>query len=157
MKMWAPASAVALAASLAGCADRTATTAAHVLTVPLAASTHNAGEIGRAFLVARGDETAVVVEVSGVPPMLTSRPVHLYTFIYSGRCASLEQPPAYALTARVLAESAQSGRATPLMGPFKVSNTAPLSLDALRRGRYAVVIRTSPADGGQEIFCGDVE
>jgi hypothetical protein len=142
---------------LAGCAERGEAIANRMLTVTLAATPVNAGEIGRAFLVARGDKTDVVVEVSGMPPMLASRPVHLYTFIHTGRCSNLGEPPAYALTARVLAESARSGGATPATGPFKVSNTARLPLEALRGGRYAIVIRTSPADGGREIFCGNVD
>lgn len=149
--------AVGIAAMLAGCAERGEAIANRMLTVTLAATPVNAGEIGRAFLVARGDKTDVVVEVSGMPPMLASRPVHLYTFIHTGRCSNLGEPPAYALTARVLAESARSGGATPATGPFKVSNTARLPLEALRGGRYAIVIRTSPADGGREIFCGNVD
>ena len=141
--------ALAAAAGIAACAGHGDET----VSVPLVATPRNAGEIGRAFLIPRGTSTEVAVEVSGVPPQVTSRPVHLYTFLYDGPCDRLPPKPAHALTERVLA---RSGRAAVAGGPFTVSNTAALSLDALRRARYAIVIRTSPADGDVEIFCGTV-
>jgi hypothetical protein len=147
-----PISAVAVA--LAGCADRMGD---GVVTVTLAATSRNAGEIGRAFLIPRGEATAVVVEVSGVAPLFASRPVHLYTFLYEGPCNNLPPKPRYALTDRVLAQSARRAVTTPAGGPFTVSNTAPLTIDALRRARYAIVIRTSPADGDVELFCGAID
>jgi hypothetical protein len=126
--------------------------------VSLAATPRNAGEIGRAFLVPRGEVTDVIVEVSGVPPQATSRPVHLYTFLYDGPCDRLPARPAHALTGRVLAQRGRTvGAATPVGGPFTVANTVSLPLDALRGPRYAIVVRTSPADGDVEIFCGTIE
>jgi hypothetical protein len=156
-RLYATSIAIGIAAGVVACAERNATNADRILTVPLAATSVNAGEIGRGFVIARGEETAVVVEVSGVPPMLASRPVHLYTFIYSGRCGSLVEPPAYALTARVLADSPRGGGVLPMTGPFRVSNVAPVPLEALRGGGHAILVRTSPADGGREIFCGNVD
>jgi hypothetical protein len=94
--------------------------------------------------------------VSGVPPQLTTRPVHLYTFLYEGRCDRLPAQPLHALNDRVLARPGRAAGAAPAGGPFAVSNTAPLSLDALRRARYAIVVRTSPADGKVELFCGNI-
>ncbi len=149
-----PTEAVIIAFALAGCADRMHDA---VVTVPLIATTRNAGEIGRAFLMPRGTDTGVVVEVSGVPPQLTSRPVHLYTFLYDGRCDSLPPQPAHALTDRVLAQPGRTAGATPASGPFTVANTVSMSLAAVRAARYAIVIRTSPAAGDVEIFCGSVE
>ena len=146
--------ALAVAAAVAGCAGPMGD---GVVSVPLDATSRNAGEIGRAFLIPRGTETDVVVEVSGVPLLVTSRPVHLYTFLYDGRCDRLPANPMYALTDRVLAQSGRSASATPASGPFTVSNTAPLPFEALHRARYAIVIRTSPADGSVEIFCGNIE
>ena len=146
--------ALAAAVALAGCADRMEEA---VLTVPLGATPRVAGEIGRAFLIPRGETTNVVVEVSGVAPLFASRPVHLYTFLYDGPCNSLPAQPRYALTDRVLAQSVRTAAITPLGGPFRVSNTAPLTLDALRRAHYAIVIRTSPADGNVELFCGTID
>ena len=156
-RLYATSIAIGIAAVVVACAERNAASAERMLTVPLSATSVNAGEIGRGFLIARGEETVVVVEVSGVPPMLASRPVHLYTFIHSGRCGSLVEPPAFALTARVLADSPRGGGALPMTGPFRVSNVAPVPLDALRGGGHAILIRTSPADGGREIFCGNVD
>jgi hypothetical protein len=139
----------------AGCAGRMAD---GTIDVSLAATPRNAGEIGRAFLVPRGEVTDVIVEVSGVPPQATSRPVHLYTFLYDGPCDRLPARPAHALTGRVLAQRGRTvGGATPVGGLFTVANTAALSLDTLRRARYAIVIRTSPADGDIEIFCGVIQ
>jgi len=146
--------ALVAAVALAGCADRMGD---GVLSVPLAAAPPAAGEIGRAFLIPRGETTNVVVEVSGVAPLFASRPVHLYTFLYDGPCDSLPAQPRYALTDRVLAQSIRTAAITPIGGPFRVSNTAPLALDALRRARYAIVIRTSPADGNVELFCGTID
>ena len=146
--------ALAVAIALAGCAGRIGD---GVVTVPLVATSRNAGEIGRAFLIPRGGQTDVVVEVSGVPPQVTTRPVHLYTFLYDGRCDRLPAKPVHALTARVLAQSRRTAGAAAAGGPFTISNTAPLSLEALRRLRHAIVIRTSPADGDVVLFCGNID
>ena len=144
---------LAPALALTGCAGRTG----DVVTVTLLATPTNAGQIGRAFLVPRGASTDVNVEVSGVPPLFTSRPVHLYTFLYQGRCDALPPKPAHALTERVLAQSPRTPGVLPLGGPFTVANTIPLSLDALLGGNYSIVIRTSPADGDLPLFCGAVK
>lgn len=130
--------------------------AADVATVTLQATPRNAGEIGRAFLMADGEGTRVQIEVSGVPPQLASRPVHLYTFIYDGRCDRRGDKPAYALLERVLAGSPRSSAIVPAGGPFTVSNTAPLPFERMRSGPYAIAVRTAPADGDVEIFCGNV-
>jgi hypothetical protein len=34
--------------------------------------------------------------------------------------------------------------------------TVPLPLATLRSGNYAIVVRASPADGGDDLFCGDI-
>jgi len=143
---------LAPALALPGCAGRTG----DFVSVTLVATPMNAGQIGRAFLVPRGASTDVNVEISGVPPLFTSRPVHLYTFLYQGRCDALPSKPAHALTERVLAQSPRTPGALPLRGPFTVANTIPLSLDALLDANYAIVIRTSPADGDVPLFCGAV-
>jgi hypothetical protein len=141
------------ALALMGCAGRTE----DVVSVTLLATPVNAGQIGRAFLVPRGASTDVNIEVSGVPPLFASRPVHLYTFLYQGRCDALPPKPAHALTERVLAQSPRTPGALPPGGPFTVSNTSPLPLDVLLGANYAIVIRTSPADGDVELFCGAVK
>lgn len=153
MKASAVASALALAAALASCADRLED---GVVSVPLAATSRNAGEIGQAYLIPRGPVTDVIVDVSGVPPLVATRPVHLYTFLYGGRCDDLPPKPLYALTDRVLAQSVRTTAITPVGGPFRIANTAPFPLETLRRGPHAIVIRTSPADGSVDIFCGNI-
>jgi hypothetical protein len=127
-----------------------------VVTVVLQATPRNAGAIGRAFLMSDGDGTRVQIEVSGVPPQVSTRPVHLYTFVYGGTCSQPRAQPVYALLDRVLAQSPTSSGIVPAGGPFTVSNTAPLPLEKFRAGPYAIVVKTSPADGDVEIFCGDV-
>ena len=123
--------------------------------VTLQATARNTGQIGRAFLLPEGGKTRVQVEVSGVPPMLATRPVHLYTYLYSGRCDQRSPKPAFSLLDRVLAQS-PAGTST-LRGPYTVSNTAPVPLGRLLSSPYAIVVQTSPADGGVDIFCGNVE
>jgi hypothetical protein len=130
--------------------------AGDVVTVVLQATPRNAGQIGRAFLIAQGSQTRVQVEVSGVPPQVSSRPVHLYTFIYEGTCYQRSAQPAFSLLGRVLAQSPASSGIVPAGGPFTISNTAPVPLEKLRREAHAIVVTTSPADGSVEIFCGAV-
>lgn len=143
-----------VAAALDGCVGTTDGSARDVVAVPLQPARIVAGEVGQAHLMPQGDGTRVRVEVSGVPMMLSSRPIHLYTFIYEGNCGNLGAQPAYALLDRVLAQST-SGR-TSAGGPFTISNTAPLPLATLRSGTFALVVRTSPADGNRELFCGEI-
>jgi len=149
-----------IAGLLAGCAGADPKSAdagaAESISVPLTASRANTGEIGRAMLTPRRDETDVRVEVSGVPDH-SARPVHLYTYIYEGSCGALNPTPAYTLNDRVLAESfsvfAMAASAGP---PFKVSNTAPVPLATLQSRPHAIVVRSAPADGNLDIFCGDI-
>jgi hypothetical protein len=124
--------------------------------VPLSASRINAGQTGRAALVPQGERTQVTVTVTGVPPEIVSRPVHLYTFIDEGACGDAGAKTAWALTDRVLAQSPGSTAIAPVGGPFTITNVAPVPLETLRTGRYTIRIMTSPADGNREIFCGNV-
>jgi hypothetical protein len=140
----------------AGCAGDVAAPRARFIEITLAPTSVNAGQIGRATLVAVGDATEIAVWVSGVPPALVSRPVHLYTFLYRGSCANPGAEPAYSLTKHVLAQSPASSAIVPLSGPFSVTNLAPAPLDAIARGPFALRVLTAPADGNREIFCGDV-
>lgn len=145
---------------LAGCAGADWKGAHEVggesIAVRLTAMRANTGEIGMAMLTPLRDETGVTVQVSGVPDHST-RPIHLYTYIHEGSCGALNPTPAYTLTDRVLAESfgviPMAATAGP---PFKVSNIAPVPLAALRSRPHALVVRSAPADGYREIFCGDI-
>jgi len=128
--------------------------AADAVYVSLQATERNAGQIGRAFLLPEGTGTRVQIEVSGVPPMLATRPVHLYTYLYKGRCDQRPAEPAFALLERVLAQS-PAGVAS-ARGPYMVSNTVRLPFERVTAGPYAIVVRTPPADGSVDIFCGNV-
>jgi hypothetical protein len=139
--------------TLWGCASPPQARDDRSIAVKLTAAPINAGETGRAILVPLGDRTQVTVIVSGVPPELASRPVHLHSFVYRGSCGSLAAEPSYALTERVLAQAATPG--APL-GPLTVTNMAPVSIDRLMGEPYAIRVTTAPADGGREIFCGDI-
>jgi len=143
---------------LAGCADvQTAQTADAradiVVNIPLAASRINAGKVGWAHLIRRGDQTAVSVTAAGVPPYV-SRPVHLYTYIYEGACGALSSRPAHSLNEIVLARS--KGSAGQVGPPYTVQNTARVRLDVLEATPHAILVRSAPADGNLDLFCGDI-
>lgn len=151
---------IAICGVLAGCAGAdwkgTDKAGGESIAVRLTATRANTGEIGLAMLTPLRGETGVTVEVSGVPGHST-RPVHLYTYIHEGSCGALNPTPAYTLNDRVLAESfstlAMAASAGP---PFKVSNIAPVPLATLRSRQHAVVVRSAPADGNRDIFCGEI-
>jgi len=122
--------------------------------IALTAASINAGATGRAILVALGQRTQVTIVVSGVPPELVSRPVHLYTSLTGGTCAIRSSRPSYVLVDRVLAQPASSAGA--VGGALTLTNVAPVPLETLRSS-YAVRVATSPADGDREIFCGEIQ
>ena len=150
-----------IAAFMAGCAsvaddgDRGDRPAAAFAVVVLTATPYNAGRIGRAYLVPSGDRTVVRIDASGVPDTV-ARPVHLYTFIYEGSCAAHSEKPAFALTDTVLASSlANPAGIGAFDGALTITNAAPISFDALRAKPYAIVAKTSPADGDRDLYCGN--
>ncbi|WP_342244549.1 hypothetical protein [Pseudomonas sp. OTU5201] len=136
-----------LAAGLVSCtsvADR------QVVNIPLVASQHNAGQIGQATLAADGEETSMSIFISGVPSE-TTRPVHIYSYIYAGTCATRQSTdPAFEMNQRVLTEKDNSKRG------WTLSRRANVPLSTLRSGDYSIVLRTGPADGNREIFCGEI-
>ena len=150
-----------IAALMAGCAsvandgDRGDAPGGAFATVVLTATPYNAGRIGRAYLVPSGDRTVVRIDASGVPDTV-ARPIHLYTFIFEGSCAARSEKPAIALTGTVLASSiANPAQIGAYGGPLTITNAAPISFDALRAEPHAIVVKTSPADGDRELYCGD--
>jgi hypothetical protein len=153
-------SATMVVASVTGCAEAPGSGTSGgarpdmLINMPMQGGPFNAGEMGWATLVARGDRTDVTITVSGVPPEVT-RPVHLYTFIHQGACGALSPQPAYSLTAIVLARSAsaQPGRTG---APFTVANTAGVPLSTLKSTPHAIMVKSAPADGSRELFCGDI-
>jgi hypothetical protein len=117
--------------------------------IPLTASTQNAGKVGMATLMAQGDATALVFIVGGVPSW-TALPAHLYTYIYPGRCGQLGSHPVYAMNERTLLGDRMPNRT------LTMARVAPISMSELRSGEYAIVVRSSPADGNLDLFCGNV-
>jgi hypothetical protein len=122
---------------------------AAVTRVPLAATSLNAGEIGFVTLIPQAGGTDFVLQVSGVPNWVT-RPVHLYTSVHEGSCRALSPAPMYGAS-RVLASREMRG------GFLTVRNATSVSMDALRASPHAIVVRSSPADAGWMLFCGDVQ
>jgi len=135
---------------LAACAASGPDVSAPVL-VRLKGVGNNAGEIGQAALVPVKDTTQINMTLSGVPPS-TTRPIHVYTYIYEGSCGSLPEKPAYELTDRVLVSSS-AGNGRP---PFTLSLTAPVPMEQLLGGRYALALRNAPADGNWLIYCAEL-
>ena len=147
---------IAACASVAGDGDRRDAPGEAFTIVLLAPTPYNAGRIGRAYLVPNRDRTIVRIEASGVPDTVT-RPIHLYTFIYEGSCEAHAGKAAIALAETVLASSiANPAGIGAFGGPLTITNVAPIASDALRAKPYAIVVRTSPADGDHDLYCGDV-
>ncbi len=151
MRYWL--TSVIAAALTCGCAATADNRRSDTVSFVLQADPRNAGETGRGFMTAQGDRTLVNLTISGVPPWL-ARPIQLFTFVYAGSCAKRDAAPAYALndTVQVNAQNAIG-----LSGPFTLSKTLPVPMATLRSGEYAIVLRTSPADGNQDIFCGEMK
>lgn len=135
---------VALAGLLVGCVS--ASGDKEVLTIRLKAGPQNAGAIAEASLVGRGDVTGITYLISGVPAGV-SRPLQLYTFIYSGSCAKLSAEPAYSMNSTT--------QATPTSSGWRLLKEVPVALGELLSEPHALLIRTSPADNNIDIFCGD--
>ena len=142
---------IVLAGLLVGCAGLGAATQAAessgAVVIPLAASSLNAGRVAQATMLPQGSTTRIVLWVSGVPNG-TTLPPHLYTYIYEGTCETLPAQPAMALNDRVLVTKPFAGR-----GPT-LSHTAALPIDELLSGRYALALRSAPADGDRLLYCG---
>ena len=136
-----------------GCAGTADDRRSDTVSFMLQAGPRNAGETGRGFMTAQGDRTLINLTITGVPPWVV-RPIQLFTFIYAGSCAKRDATPAYALNDTVQV-NAQSGIG--LSGPFTLAKTLPVRMATLRSGEYAIVLRTSPADGNWDIFCGDMK
>jgi|TARA_B110000503_G_scaffold5014_1_gene6642 hypothetical protein len=135
----------AVAGLLVGCAG--AAGDKEVLTIRLQGGQQNAASIAQASLVGRGDITDITYLIGGVP-VGVSRPVQLYTFIYSGSCARLSAKPAYSMNNTV--------QTIPTVSGWRLLREVPVALRALLSEPHALLVRTSPADGNTDIFCGDI-
>lgn len=101
---------------------------------------------------ALGDSTWLRLTISGVPAW-TTRPVRIFTFIYAGSCAGHDVVPTFALNDVVQADLMGNSN---LFGPFTLLKSVPASLIELHSRAYAVVLRSSAADGNVDLFCGDL-
>ncbi|WP_422422204.1 hypothetical protein [Pseudomonas sp. GZD-222] len=118
-----------------------------VVSVPLNATHYNAGHIAHATLVPMGNETGIRIAVSGVPDS-TTLPARLFTYLYAGGCDGLSGKPAFSMNEIVRSD---------LHGPgMELVKVAPLPLNSLRSGKYALVVRGSAADGNHNLFCANV-
>ena len=145
MKSGTQTAALLAAAIIVGCTNSSSQT----VTVPLNATPRNGGQIANATLAVQGNETAFSFVVSGVPSG-TLRPLNLYTSINKGSC---ERPGsvAYAMNDRI-----NTNRISATRG-WTYSRSAPVALSELLSGGYYLVVRTTPADGNVDIFCGDIK
>jgi hypothetical protein len=121
-----------------------------LVTVRLTTAPQNAGKIAQATLVPQGGATAIELFISGVPSSV-AQPPNLYTYIYSGTCGSLGAKPVVEMNQYVALGDYASYRGT------QMAKLAPIALSQLRSGDYALVVRTSPADGYVDIFCGNLK
>lgn len=125
------------------------------MSIQLMATQSNAGQTGKATLHPQSEKTLVDIIISGVPSF-TSPPVHLYSYVYEGTCESHKPQPRFALTRKVLAATDFRPLASgPIRGPFNLSESMPITLQTIRASQHAISVRTSPADGNFEIFCGE--
>ena len=144
---------VIAAALTCGCAGPADNRRSDTVSFMLQAGSRNAGETGRGFMTAQGDRTLINLTITGVPPWV-ARPIQLFTFVYAGSCAKRDATPAYALNDTVQVNAQNS---IGVAGPYTIAKAVPMPMVTLRSGEYAIVLRTSPADGNWDIFCGDMK
>jgi len=145
MKLRNQSAALIATAMIFGCT----TSSNQTVTIPLMATPQNLGQIANTTLAIQGNETAFSFFISGVPSG-TLRPLNLYTFINKGSCEH-PGPVAYAMNDLI-----NTNRISATRG-WTYSRSAPVAMPVLLSGGYSVVIRTTPADGNTDIFCGDIK
>jgi hypothetical protein len=121
--------------------------------VPLRATAINAGQNGRATLIEQGERTQLVVDVSGVPTN-SLVPVRVSTAIHEGDCDDPVQPAAYVLDRDLHLHTTTGQWARSTRGAFTMRHSVAAPAQTLLAGRYLLVLRRVPADGGEIIFCG---
>jgi hypothetical protein len=142
-------------ASIATAADATEARRTDQMTIRLAATRYNAGELGMAVLVPSGNETVMTIQISGVPNH-TTRPVHLSAAVFDGSCGSRTANPVFTPDGPPLAHSLiQPAAIGAQRGPSRIIHTLPVAFEALRAMPFAISVRLRPADGNFELFCGD--
>jgi hypothetical protein len=109
--------------------------AAEPMTVKLSPQS-GSGESGTATLTAMGQETKVVLSVTGAPAG-TPQPTH----IHKGTCDQLDPKPAFPLSPVVDGKS---------------ETTVKASMDDLMKGKYAINGHKSAQDLKTYVFCGSI-
>ncbi|WP_433736583.1 hypothetical protein [Pseudomonas putida] len=120
-----------------------------VTNVPLNATSINTGNIARPIMMPDGHGTMFWFAISG-EPMGSGLPGRLQAYIYPGSCTSLGAKPAYDLN------DGPNARFYSGASHQYFWKSAPVAVETLRAGGYALVVRESPADGNQAIFCGNL-
>jgi hypothetical protein len=118
-----------------------------ISTVPLHATPVNAGNIARPIMMPDGNSTVFWFAVSG-ETMGSALPGRLLAYIYQGSCSNLGEKPAYDLN------DGPNSRFYSQASLQYFWKSAPVAIGTLRSGDYVLVVRESPADGHQNIFCG---
>ncbi|PVZ60102.1 hypothetical protein C9422_08890 [Pseudomonas sp. B1(2018)] len=120
-----------------------------VTSVPLNATSDNPGNIARLIMMPGDNATTFWVEVSG-EGIGSTLPGRLTAYIYPGSCGNLGSKPAYDMNdgpnARFYSQASNQ----------RFWKSAPVAVETLRAGGYALVVRQSPVDGHQAIFCGNL-
>lgn len=123
-----------------------------LISLRLDATNYNAGRIGTAVVYPVGDKTGVSLTISGVPDY-TSRPIHLYSYLFEGSCGS--RSGGHALTDKVLASSVgRPGAIAAFRGPVQIAHNIDLPFERLKATPFGISVRLGPADGNHEIYCG---
>ncbi|MCW2271576.1 hypothetical protein D3C77_15220 [compost metagenome] len=135
---------VVAAGAFSGCASN-----ADLVDVPLDATPQNAGHIARATLNPVGNDTGIYLNVGGVPDHMAV-PSRLETEIYAGSCQHLGKSPAYKT------DKVDNVNYLSLAPRTRYWSQAPVALADLTRGDYALLVRTSAADGSRPLFCGNI-
>ena len=135
---------VVIAGTLSGCASRS-----EIVDVPLEATAQNPEHIARATLSPVGNQTSIQRTLGGVPHDL-ALPSRIDTALYAGNCQHLAAQPVYR-TRHV------NNVDYPSMAPrTRYWAQAPVALTELAKGDYALLVRSSPADGSRPLFCGNI-
>jgi hypothetical protein len=117
--------------------------------VKLKGSQFNAAAIGNATFVSTGENSSSVTIIMSRITSSTIRPLRIYTYIYPGSCENLGETPAYELND--IKVTYDRGGNT-----WEANRRIPVALSSLLENDYALVIRSTAADGNLDLFCGDI-
>nr|WP_180203619.1 hypothetical protein [Pseudomonas sp. SbOxS1]NYU03353.1 hypothetical protein [Pseudomonas sp. SbOxS1] len=137
---------------ISGCAT---TSDSQITSVPLTATLYNPGHMAQATLAPMGNQTDIRLFIGGVP-LGSGSPARLYTYVYTGSCSSLGPKPAYDLNQSVSSQFYSPESSALDSRGIHLRKSVPVAYETLRSGGYALVVRGSPADGGHDIFCGNL-